>query len=196
MTRDTRSEEHTSELQSQSNLVCRLLLEKKNQERQLSEELAFAQIAHLYLLPFVFLHHFSTAPCDDVHAVAFVSLSDDPFSIHKFQRLQLLHNCSEFLLRKTGEQLIDIFLFRELHHSDGWDECKEWGGSGRFRKLGLFDKLETVRHGVLEGVCKGLWKRLWKELWKRLWKRGIWNWNNRGLNKGEDRLFGRLHQVQ
>src|SRR3989475_2763496 len=30
MTTITRSEEHTSELQSQSNLVCRLLLEKKN----------------------------------------------------------------------------------------------------------------------------------------------------------------------
>src|SRR2546427_7438080 len=29
MTREMRSEEHTSELQSQSNLVCRLLLEKK-----------------------------------------------------------------------------------------------------------------------------------------------------------------------
>src|SRR5688572_32690306 len=29
--RNSRSEEHTSELQSQSNLVCRLLLEKKNQ---------------------------------------------------------------------------------------------------------------------------------------------------------------------
>src|SRR5438270_2826566 len=28
-----RSEEHTSELQSQSNLVCRLLLEKKTQEK-------------------------------------------------------------------------------------------------------------------------------------------------------------------
>src|SRR2546430_7335756 len=28
-----RSEEHTSELQSQSNLVCRLLLEKKNHHR-------------------------------------------------------------------------------------------------------------------------------------------------------------------
>src|SRR2546430_8989159 len=28
----TRSEEHTSELQSQSNLVCRLLLEKKKQK--------------------------------------------------------------------------------------------------------------------------------------------------------------------
>src|SRR5438270_14014604 len=30
--RDRRSEEHTSELQSQSNLVCRLLLEKKKQK--------------------------------------------------------------------------------------------------------------------------------------------------------------------
>src|SRR2546430_13717874 len=30
VTRKDRSEEHTSELQSQSNLVCRLLLEKKN----------------------------------------------------------------------------------------------------------------------------------------------------------------------
>src|SRR2546430_4160368 len=30
---DFRSEEHTSELQSQSNLVCRLLLEKKKSER-------------------------------------------------------------------------------------------------------------------------------------------------------------------
>src|SRR2546430_12739259 len=31
-----RSEEHTSELQSQSNLVCRLLLEKKNNSRRRS----------------------------------------------------------------------------------------------------------------------------------------------------------------
>src|SRR2546430_12233065 len=31
--RDARSEEHTSELQSQSNLVCRLLLEKKKRVR-------------------------------------------------------------------------------------------------------------------------------------------------------------------
>src|SRR2546427_6187298 len=31
----TRSEEHTSELQSQSNLVCRLLLEKKKHNRQI-----------------------------------------------------------------------------------------------------------------------------------------------------------------
>src|SRR2546427_9181281 len=33
---DVRSEEHTSELQSQSNLVCRLLLEKKKKKEQLS----------------------------------------------------------------------------------------------------------------------------------------------------------------
>src|SRR2546427_8290953 len=31
---DGRSEEHTSELQSQSNLVCRLLLEKKKEQQQ------------------------------------------------------------------------------------------------------------------------------------------------------------------
>src|SRR2546430_10360194 len=31
--RDARSEEHTSELQSQSNLVCRLLLEKKKKSQ-------------------------------------------------------------------------------------------------------------------------------------------------------------------
>src|SRR2546427_8844273 len=31
-----RSEEHTSELQSQSNLVCRLLLEKKKQTSQIA----------------------------------------------------------------------------------------------------------------------------------------------------------------
>src|SRR2546427_11070327 len=31
--RDDRSEEHTSELQSQSNLVCRLLLEKKKKKK-------------------------------------------------------------------------------------------------------------------------------------------------------------------
>src|SRR2546430_6288928 len=34
--RPLRSEEHTSELQSQSNLVCRLLLEKKKKKKDLS----------------------------------------------------------------------------------------------------------------------------------------------------------------
>src|SRR2546427_9384117 len=40
-TRSGRSEEHTSELQSQSNLVCRLLLEKKkknNEEPEIEQQ--------------------------------------------------------------------------------------------------------------------------------------------------------------
>src|SRR5688572_31543247 len=41
---DIRSEEHTSELQSQSNLVCRLLLEKKNRKH-----ITYNQIQHLHL---------------------------------------------------------------------------------------------------------------------------------------------------
>src|SRR5688572_31082896 len=36
--RGRRSEEHTSELQSQSNLVCRLLLEKKKKKKQKNKQ--------------------------------------------------------------------------------------------------------------------------------------------------------------
>src|SRR3990167_9700229 len=39
---DDRSEEHTSELQSQSNLVCRLLLEKKKKHKQKESDKAEA----------------------------------------------------------------------------------------------------------------------------------------------------------
>src|SRR2546430_12509196 len=46
-----RSEEHTSELQSQSNLVCRLLLEKKKNSTQcLYAALAVACVHHTALL--------------------------------------------------------------------------------------------------------------------------------------------------
>src|SRR2546430_11331827 len=38
----TRSEEHTSELQSQSNLVCRLLLEKKKKNNTHSPRITFS----------------------------------------------------------------------------------------------------------------------------------------------------------
>src|SRR5688572_31290069 len=41
----SRSEEHTSELQSQSNLVCRLLLEKKKQRGETSDRRAAASAA-------------------------------------------------------------------------------------------------------------------------------------------------------
>src|SRR2546430_5327399 len=42
---DARSEEHTSELQSQSNLVCRLLLEKK---KKYSRAVVVRSCTHLY----------------------------------------------------------------------------------------------------------------------------------------------------
>src|SRR2546430_9913925 len=47
---DARSEEHTSELQSQSNLVCRLLLEKKNTVYS-SSPLPFLSVAILHCHP-------------------------------------------------------------------------------------------------------------------------------------------------
>src|SRR5205085_6024789 len=53
----TRSEEHTSELQSQSNLVCRLLLEKKKKKKKYSinKEIIIQQI------PTIFPYHHTTA---------------------------------------------------------------------------------------------------------------------------------------
>src|SRR3990167_10896950 len=44
-----RSEEHTSELQSQSNLVCRLLLEKKKQHETLSETTQHVTREHIHV---------------------------------------------------------------------------------------------------------------------------------------------------
>src|SRR6478736_10430047 len=46
-----RSEEHTSELQSQSNLVCRLLLEKKKKQTIRIQQRNQKQIAHHIPLP-------------------------------------------------------------------------------------------------------------------------------------------------
>src|SRR5688572_32515871 len=52
--RQVRSEEHTSELQSQSNLVCRLLLEKKKQTKHHHQSphktVSYVVTAHLYQL--------------------------------------------------------------------------------------------------------------------------------------------------
>src|SRR2546427_2954167 len=42
--RHVRSEEHTSELQSQSNLVCRLLLEKKKKKEQYRSFFAYVRV--------------------------------------------------------------------------------------------------------------------------------------------------------
>src|SRR2546430_8292957 len=48
VTKIIRSEEHTSELQSQSNLVCRLLLEKKKK----TTDLCFTQCNETYVMCF------------------------------------------------------------------------------------------------------------------------------------------------
>src|SRR5688572_31343855 len=50
--RHERSEEHTSELQSQSNLVCRLLLEKKKKnEVRLVVKVSSVHVSFVYSLP-------------------------------------------------------------------------------------------------------------------------------------------------
>src|SRR5438309_3576437 len=45
---DVRSEEHTSELQSQFHLVCRLLLEKKKQKKNKQPQIIQAQTTNLF----------------------------------------------------------------------------------------------------------------------------------------------------
>src|SRR2546430_13719374 len=57
-----RSEEHTSELQSQSNLVCRLLLEKKKKQRNNRSPITPARPIANRLTPPV-----STCPSDTPH---------------------------------------------------------------------------------------------------------------------------------
>src|SRR5436190_17363358 len=49
--RAQRSEEHTSELQSHSDLVCRLLLEKKKKRYKLLIRIVTVTIAHLLSMP-------------------------------------------------------------------------------------------------------------------------------------------------
>src|SRR2546428_3056904 len=64
-----RSEEHTSELQSRSDLVCRLLLEKKNDKRKLLNESEGRD-----------LYHNTLGQLDNIYAVADEErmIHDDP----------------------------------------------------------------------------------------------------------------------
>src|SRR2546430_12916472 len=55
-----RSEEHTSELQSQSNLVCRLLLEKKNTRPTITHPVLVRRDALIENIPVEFAVHSST----------------------------------------------------------------------------------------------------------------------------------------
>src|SRR2546430_4639243 len=53
----SRSEEHTSELQSQSNLVCRLLLEKKKKVLPTRSAVGFLRRSFLMFLRFISRQH-------------------------------------------------------------------------------------------------------------------------------------------
>src|SRR2546430_5596248 len=60
----TRSEEHTSELQSQSNLVCRLLLEKKKHTLPIALRLvSTADIQALAIVAWILVSGCSARPC-------------------------------------------------------------------------------------------------------------------------------------
>src|SRR5256885_11375253 len=57
-----RSEEHTSELQSPCNLVCRLLLEKKKKYRPHHPSNNFLQFIHPHAPPYPSSHHDASTP--------------------------------------------------------------------------------------------------------------------------------------
>src|SRR2546430_13526942 len=59
-----RSEEHTSELQSQSNLVCRLLLEKK---KKIQKQTNRYRQQTRYNIDLQHRPHTKRTPCDGVH---------------------------------------------------------------------------------------------------------------------------------
>src|SRR2546430_4235825 len=82
-----RSEEHTSELQSQSNLVCRLLLEKKNRSKP--EFLAQIDTAHVLV-------------ADDFGDVAFRQHSS------AFDHIGAIHNNQQLARLETGNQDANI----------------------------------------------------------------------------------------
>src|SRR2546430_3894748 len=65
--RNRRSEEHTSELQSQSNLVCRLLLEKKKKTIRYPVFCNTLDARHSYRDPCLLL--------DSIHSVALLNLT-------------------------------------------------------------------------------------------------------------------------
>src|SRR3989440_1631461 len=61
LSNDTRSEEHTSELQSRSDLVCRLLLEKKKKTMFMTKIIPYILTEHQLRTPDAPLGHRTTA---------------------------------------------------------------------------------------------------------------------------------------
>src|SRR2546430_3099911 len=79
-----RSEEHTSELQSQSNLVCRLLLEKKSEHEQPRQDIGIAPVGqdHVRVVAVEQL----VEPCEKLRAI--VSLQNPLLSLHPHDQVE------------------------------------------------------------------------------------------------------------
>src|SRR5256886_10410262 len=69
-----RSEEHTSELQSQSNLVCRLLLEKKTKQMHVTRHIR--NKTSYRFAPYVHLHHPDKSHCFTESMIHITSIMD------------------------------------------------------------------------------------------------------------------------
>src|SRR5256886_7434188 len=92
----SRSEEHTSELQSQSNLVCRLLLEKKNntpRRHTLYCRLPYSHLKH------IILYHLTHVASPHGFAHFFVRF-ENGFRI--FEMCRRFHSCLRARLRIAG----------------------------------------------------------------------------------------------
>src|SRR2546427_5479547 len=84
-----RSEEHTSELQSQSNLVCRLLLEKKKKQALDSHSRSGSEATYCYAQPR------DAPPCNPPLDSSVPTVppprSDRPSTFHTVRRLPQVH---------------------------------------------------------------------------------------------------------
>src|SRR5256885_9518161 len=67
---EARSEEHTSELQSPCNLVCRLLLEKKKQHRMSTSVMTTVHSFMVYPMPTPSTHAAEHLTCDRIEPTA------------------------------------------------------------------------------------------------------------------------------
>src|SRR2546430_4038152 len=77
-----RSEEHTSELQSQSNLVCRLLLEKKKRQSELTTRLE-VEDSRLDLIEDKIVHTLGERPSSSIGDIA-IDLRVNSFTASKY----------------------------------------------------------------------------------------------------------------
>src|SRR2546430_713604 len=104
-----RSEEHTSELQSQSNLVCRLLLEKKKKNKKLNQHhntqktrqysihlvpLSFILFLGLLYTLFFFFFFFNDTATTEIYTL----------SLHDALPICPMRNCREILRQYSGFQ--------------------------------------------------------------------------------------------